>query len=57
MFQTHPVPNAWKYNEARKIFLDTPQIVAPELTWAEPDEEALVGFLCHDNHVKYVLVL
>ncbi|TMS10044.1 putative flap endonuclease 1-like protein [Larimichthys crocea] len=38
--------------EARKIFLDTPQIVAPELTWAEPDEEALVGFLCHDNHVK-----
>ncbi|XP_019114646.1 probable flap endonuclease 1 homolog [Larimichthys crocea] len=50
--KTHPVPNAWKYNEARKIFLDTPQIVAPELTWAEPDEEALVGFLCHDNHVK-----
>lgn len=51
-FQTHPVPLFWKYKEARKIFLDAPQTVAPELTWAEPDEEALVRLLFN---VKYVL--
>ncbi|XP_070775237.1 probable flap endonuclease 1 homolog [Enoplosus armatus] len=50
--KTHPVPHSWKYKEARKIFLDAPQTVAPELTWTEPDEEALVGFLCHVKHVK-----
>uniref|UniRef100_UPI0037E81B97 probable flap endonuclease 1 homolog n=1 Tax=Semicossyphus pulcher TaxID=241346 RepID=UPI0037E81B97 len=50
--KTHPVPNFWKYKEARKIFLDAPQTEAPDLTWTEPDEEALVGFLCHTNHVK-----
>ncbi len=54
--QTHPVPHLWKYKEARKIFLDAPQTVAPELTWTEPDEEALVGFLCRVKHVKYVLM-
>ncbi|XP_056276696.1 probable flap endonuclease 1 homolog [Pseudoliparis swirei] len=43
--KTHPVPLFWKYKEARKIFLDAPQTVAPELTWAEPDEEALVRLL------------
>ncbi|XP_034411800.1 probable flap endonuclease 1 homolog [Cyclopterus lumpus] len=43
--ETHPVPHFWKYKEARKIFLDAPQTVAPELTWAEPDEEALVRLL------------
>lgn len=53
--QTHPVPPFWKYREARKIFLDAPQTVAFELTWIEPDEEALVGFLCHVKHVKYVV--
>ncbi|XP_044076300.1 probable flap endonuclease 1 homolog isoform X1 [Siniperca chuatsi] len=50
--KTHPVPDVWKYEEARKIFLDAPQTVAPELTWTEPDEEALVGFLCHVKRVK-----
>ncbi|XP_062259978.1 probable flap endonuclease 1 homolog [Platichthys flesus] len=50
--ETHTVPHFWKYKEARKIFLDAPETVAPELVWMEPDEEALVGFLCHVNHVK-----
>lgn len=50
--KTHPVPHFWKYEEARKIFLDAPQTVAPELTWTEPDEEALVRFLCYVKRVK-----
>ncbi|XP_069368058.1 probable flap endonuclease 1 homolog isoform X2 [Paralichthys olivaceus] len=50
--QTHPVPNFWKYKEARKVFLDAQETVAPELVWTEPDEEALVGFLCQVTHVK-----
>ncbi|KAM8728579.1 putative flap endonuclease 1 homolog [Acanthopagrus schlegelii] len=50
--KTHPVPLSWKYKEARKIFLDAPQTVAPELTWTEPDEESLVGFLCHVKYIK-----
>ncbi|XP_039998780.1 probable flap endonuclease 1 homolog isoform X2 [Xiphias gladius] len=50
--QVHPVPHFWKYKEARKLFLDAPQTVVPELTWTEPDEEALVGFLCHVKNVK-----
>ncbi|KAL7386323.1 hypothetical protein ABVT39_006732 [Epinephelus coioides] len=50
--ETHPVPHFWKYKEARTIFLDEPQTVAPELTWTEPDEEALVGFLCRSTYVK-----
>lgn len=50
--KTHPVPQFWKYKEARKIFLDAPQTVAPELTWTEPDEEALVKFLCHVKRIK-----
>lgn len=53
--QTHPVPHSWKYKEARMIFLDAPQTVAPELTWTEPDEEALVGFFCHATYVKCVV--
>ncbi|KAG7524175.1 putative flap endonuclease 1-like [Solea senegalensis] len=50
--QTHPIPHFWKYKEARKLFLAAPQTVAPELAWTEPDEEALVGFLCHTKRVK-----
>ncbi|KAK5624243.1 hypothetical protein CRENBAI_000061 [Crenichthys baileyi] len=49
---THPVPHFWKYKEARKIFLDATENTVPELVWTEPDEEAVVGFLCHTKHVK-----
>lgn len=47
--QTHPVPHFWQYKEARKIFLDAPKTSTPELTWTEPDEEALVTFLCRSK--------
>ncbi|XP_068196434.1 probable flap endonuclease 1 homolog isoform X2 [Antennarius striatus] len=50
--ETHPVPHFWKYNEARKIFLGAPQSVTIELAWTEPDEEAIVKFLCDVKHVK-----
>ncbi|XP_047224109.1 probable flap endonuclease 1 homolog isoform X2 [Girardinichthys multiradiatus] len=50
--KTHPVPQFWKYKEARKIFLDATETTVPELVWTEPDEEAVVGFLCHTKHVK-----
>lgn len=54
--QTHPVPHFWKYEEARRLFLDKVDREPVELIWREPDEEALVGFLCHVKHVKYVLL-
>lgn len=50
--KTHPVPHFWKYKEARKLFLDQPQIEAPELIWTEPDEEALVQFFCQSKRGK-----
>ncbi|XP_029381348.1 probable flap endonuclease 1 homolog [Echeneis naucrates] len=50
--KTYSVPQIWKYREARKLFLDMPQFDTPELTWTEPDEEALVNFLCHIKHVN-----
>ncbi|KAM9321987.1 putative flap endonuclease 1 homolog [Pholidichthys leucotaenia] len=50
--ESHPVPHFWKYKEARKIFMDGPQIQTPELVWTEPDEEALVGFLSNNKRVK-----
>ncbi|XP_041659821.1 probable flap endonuclease 1 homolog [Cheilinus undulatus] len=50
--QTHPIPHSWKYKEARKIFLEELETEAPELCWTEPDEEALVGFLCHVKHIR-----
>lgn len=49
------MPLFWKYNEARKIFLDAPQAAPAELTWTEPDEEALVEFLCRTTRVRCVL--
>ncbi|XP_071372998.1 probable flap endonuclease 1 homolog isoform X2 [Centroberyx affinis] len=50
--ETHPVPHFWKYQDARKLFLDAAQTVDPVLVWTEPDEEALVEFLCRTKHVK-----
>ncbi|KAM7400978.1 hypothetical protein PAMA_005262 [Pampus argenteus] len=54
--KTYPVPQFWKYKEARKLFLNAPQTEAPELIWTEPDEEALVQFLCHNKHIKEIRV-
>lgn len=48
------MPHFWKYKEARRLFLDKVDREPVELIWSEPDEEALVGFLCHVKHVKYV---
>ncbi|XP_054889440.1 probable flap endonuclease 1 homolog isoform X3 [Poeciliopsis prolifica] len=50
--ETYPVPVLWKYEEARKIFLDETQTPAPDLVWSELDEEAVVDFLCHTKHVR-----
>nr|XP_020471779.1 probable flap endonuclease 1 homolog isoform X2 [Monopterus albus] len=50
--QAHTVPMSWGYKEARKIFLDAPQTEVPELKWTEPNEEALVKFLCQAGHIK-----
>ncbi|XP_015238541.1 PREDICTED: probable flap endonuclease 1 homolog [Cyprinodon variegatus] len=50
--KTHPVPEAWKYREARKIFLDATETSVPELLWSEPDEEALVAFLSHSGRIR-----
>ncbi|XP_067109514.1 probable flap endonuclease 1 homolog isoform X2 [Osmerus mordax] len=50
--KTHPVPMAWGYQDARKLFLLAPQTEAPGLAWTEPDEEALVQFLCHQKRIK-----
>ncbi|XP_053738443.1 probable flap endonuclease 1 homolog [Synchiropus splendidus] len=50
--QTHPVPEFWKYKEARDLFLGLPETEPPELTWSEPDEEALVQFLCRTKYFK-----
>ncbi|XP_054623172.1 probable flap endonuclease 1 homolog [Dunckerocampus dactyliophorus] len=50
--KTHPVPNNWKYKEARKLFLDASQTDLPEVTWSEPDEGALVEFLRRTTYAK-----
>ncbi|KAK6490580.1 putative flap endonuclease 1-like protein [Huso huso] len=51
---THPVPENWKYLDARKLFLD-PEVAnqtSRSLSWEEPDEEGLVNFLSHEKYVK-----
>ncbi|XP_072297898.1 probable flap endonuclease 1 homolog [Eucyclogobius newberryi] len=53
--KTHPVPQFWKYEAARKLFLEPPKIDSPDLYWTEPDEEALVNFLSH-GHIKAMRV-
>ncbi|KAL0966839.1 hypothetical protein UPYG_G00300770 [Umbra pygmaea] len=50
--KTHPVPLSWQYQDARKLFLNAPLIEPSDLVWTEPDEEALVQFLCREKHVK-----
>lgn len=49
--KTHTVPEVWRYQEARRLFLEAPQTAPPGLAWTQPEEEALVQFLCHQKHV------
>ncbi|XP_047444898.1 probable flap endonuclease 1 homolog [Mugil cephalus] len=55
--KNHPIPMSWRYEQARKIFLDSQQTQAPELVWSEPDEQALVTFLRQAAHAKEERVL
>ncbi|KAL4629772.1 hypothetical protein GN956_G16655 [Arapaima gigas] len=50
--KTHPIPLCWKYQEARKLFLEAPQSDHSHLIWTEPNEEELVRFLCEEKHVN-----
>ncbi|XP_011311489.1 flap endonuclease 1 isoform X1 [Fopius arisanus] len=47
----YPIPDEWNYRQARQLFLE-PEVTNTdeiELKWNEPDEEALVKFLCGDK--------
>ncbi len=55
-FQTHPIPPNWQYQDARKLFFETPKVDDPVLAWSEPDEEGLVQFLCKERPLKYISV-
>ncbi|XP_015251773.1 PREDICTED: flap endonuclease 1 [Cyprinodon variegatus] len=47
----HPAPEDWLYKEARNLFLK-PEVVdssTVELKWREPDEEALIQFMCNEK--------
>ncbi|KAJ8274761.1 hypothetical protein COCON_G00093860 [Conger conger] len=50
--ETHPVPQEWRYREARELFFQVPHGSPPALVWKEPDEQELVKFLCREKHVK-----
>uniref|UniRef100_A0A3B1JCR4 Zgc:110269 n=1 Tax=Astyanax mexicanus TaxID=7994 RepID=A0A3B1JCR4_ASTMX len=50
--KTHPVPLAWQYQAARRLFLEAPQVDTPDLAWSDPDEEGLVKFLCVEKNIK-----
>lgn len=52
--QKHPSPEDWLYKEARALFLE-PEVVdcsTVELKWIEPDEEALVQFMCNEKQFR-----
>ncbi|MED6287833.1 Elongation of fatty acids protein 2, partial [Characodon lateralis] len=47
----HPAPEDWLYKEARNLFLK-PEVVdssTVDLKWREPDEEALIQFMCDEK--------
>eukprot|EP00051_Salpingoeca_urceolata_P034543 m.25646 g.25646 ORF g.25646 m.25646 type:complete len:465 (+) comp7948_c0_seq2:229-1623(+) len=47
----YPVPENWKYKEARELFVN-PEVdmcEGVELKWTVPDEEKLVEFMCHKH--------
>ncbi|XP_069477891.1 flap endonuclease 1-like isoform X2 [Ambystoma mexicanum] len=52
--QKHPVPDDWRYEEARMLFLrpSVADVSRVQLEWAEPDEEKLVQFLSHQKRMK-----
>ncbi|XP_040184361.1 flap endonuclease 1 [Rana temporaria] len=47
----YPVPENWLYKEARQLFLepDVVDINEIELKWQDPDDEALVAFMCGEK--------
>jgi flap endonuclease-1 len=47
----YPAPEEWNYEGARRLFYE-PEVLDPstvELKWTDPDEEAMVKFLCGDK--------
>ena len=47
----HQVPEAWPFEEARRLF-NEPEVTKAdevELKWEKPDEEALVKFMCEEK--------
>jgi len=48
----YPAPEDWLYVEARRLFKEPDVVDAEklELKWAEPDEEALVTFMCKEKN-------
>ncbi|TRY93701.1 hypothetical protein DNTS_029407 [Danionella cerebrum] len=50
--ETHPIPPNWQYEDARKLFFETPKIDEPVFAWCEPDEDGLVQFLCKEKTLK-----
>jgi len=47
----YTIPEDWAFKEARQLFKE-PEVANPEeidLKWTEPDEDALVKFMCEDN--------
>uniref|UniRef100_A0A4W5K9U6 Flap endonuclease 1 n=1 Tax=Hucho hucho TaxID=62062 RepID=A0A4W5K9U6_9TELE len=47
----HPAPEDWLYKEARGLFLQ-PDVVdcsTVDLKWSEPDEDALIQFMCAEK--------
>nr|CAH7755604.1 unnamed protein product [Callosobruchus chinensis] len=44
----YPAPENWEFEGARELFVN-PEIADPELKWGEPDEEAMVEFLCKEK--------
>lgn len=53
--QKHPAPEVWLYKEARGLFLQ-PDVVdysTVDLKWSEPDEDALIQFMCAEKQFRY----
>uniref|UniRef100_A0A673VMD8 Flap structure-specific endonuclease 1 n=1 Tax=Salmo trutta TaxID=8032 RepID=A0A673VMD8_SALTR len=54
--QKHPAPEVWLYKEARGLFLQ-PDVVdcsTVDLKWSEPDEDALIQFVCRETVQNYI---